>query len=284
MVVFPQLRSLLLATVLAGGACGLAHAGDLFTPPPATPVPPSANEDWYLTIGGSVSADPSYPGADNYSFRPGLIFSIRKASLLNVFRSVDDNPSFALFDTGNFRIGAVGRIDWGRDSDDSYRLTGLGNIDASLEAGAFAEWYITDWLRTRAELRYGVGGFDGIRGLLGADVILPYGQWRFAVGPRLTYGGAGYMSAYFGVTPLQSALATALNNPLPVYNASAGFDMVGAVAQLTYNFRNGFETGVFGGYGRLIGDAGSSPLTSDANQFTAGVSLSYTFNIGKAWW
>ncbi|MDI4663615.1 MipA/OmpV family protein [Xanthobacter autotrophicus] len=279
-----SLRFALLAVVLSAGGLVPAKAADLFSPPPAAPVAPSVQEDWYLTIGASGQLEPDYPGADGYTVRPGLIFSIRKASQLNVFRSVDDNPSIALFDTGNFRIGAVGRLDWGRNQDDSYRLTGLGDLDMSVEAGGFAEWYVTDWLRTRAELRYGFGGFEGVRGMLGADVILPYGQWRFAVGPRLTYGGAGYMESYFGVTPLQSALATALGNPLPVYNAGAGFDLVGATAQLTYNFRNGFEAGVYGTYGRLLGDASSSPLTSDANQFMAGVSLSYTFNIGRAWW
>ncbi|MEP9351147.1 MipA/OmpV family protein [Xanthobacter sp. KR7-225] len=284
MAVFLKLRPLLLATLLGAGACGGAAAADLFSPPPPTPVAPSVNEDWYMTVGVSGAAEPSYPGADNYAFRPGLIFSIRKASQLNVFRSIDDNPSLAVFDTGNFRVGAVGRIDWGRDASDSSRLLGLGDVDPALEAGGFAEWYVTDWLRTRAELRYGVGGFEGIRGLLGADVILPYGQWRFAVGPRLTYGGSGYMETYFGVSAAQSAVATALGNPLPVYTPGSGFDLVGATAQLTYNFRNGFETGVFASYGRLLGDAASSPLTSDANQFMAGLSVSYTFNIGKSWW
>lgn len=284
MVALPKLRSVLLATALAIGGAGGAAAAELFSPPPATPVAPSANEDWFMTLGVSGQAEPTYPGADGYSLRPGLIFSIRKASELNVFHSVDDNPSFALFDTGVFRLGVVGRLDWGRDADDSFRLTGLGDVDMSVEAGGYAEWYVTDWFRTRAELRYGIGGFDGIRGMLGADVILPYGQWRFAVGPRLTYAGAGYMDAYFGVTPVQAFTATALGNPMPIFNARAGFDLVGATAQLTYNFRNGFEAGVYGTYGRLLGDAASSPVTSDANQFMAGVSLSYTFNIGKAWW
>ncbi|QRG06006.1 MipA/OmpV family protein [Xanthobacter dioxanivorans] len=279
-----KLRHVLLAAAFTAGGLVSAQAAELFSPPPAQPVAPSANEDWYLTLGASGQAEPSYPGADNYSFRPGLIFSIRKASQLNVFRSVDDNPSIALFDTGTFRIGAVGRLDWGRSEDDAFRLTGLGDVGVAVEAGGFAEWYITDWFRTRAELRYGVGGFEGIRGLIGADVIVPYGQWRFAVGPRLTYGGSGYMETYFGITPQQAFVANAWGNPLPVYNAGAGFDLVGATAQLTYNFRNGFEAGVYGTYGRLLGDAASSPLTSDANQFMAGVSLSYTFNIGKAWW
>lgn len=279
-----SLRLALLAAVVSAGGVLSAGAAELFSPPPPTPVAPSANEDWYLTLGAAGQVEPTYPGADGYSVRPSLIFSIRKASQLNVFRSVDDNPSVALFDTGTFRLGAVGRIDWGRNEDDAFRLTGTGDVGIAVEAGGFAEWYVTDWLRTRAELRYGVGGFEGIRGLLGADVIIPAGQWRFAVGPRLTYGGAGYMETYFGVTPGQSVLATLQGNLLPVYNAGSGFDLVGATAQLTYNFRNGFEAGVYGTYGRLLGDAASSPLTSDANQFMAGVSLSYTFNIGKAWW
>jgi outer membrane scaffolding protein for murein synthesis (MipA/OmpV family) len=279
-----SLRFALLATVFSVGGLVSATAADLFSPPPATPVAPSAQEDWYLTIGGAGQLEPKYPGSDDYTVRPGLIFSISKASQLNVFRSVDDNPSIALFDTGTFRVGAVGRLDWGRNASDADTLTGLGDVGVSVEAGGFAEWYVTPWLRTRAELRYGVGGFEGVRGLLGADVIVPYGQWRFAVGPRLTYGGSGYMETYFGVTPVQSAVATAFGNPLPVYSAGAGFDLVGATAQLTYNFRNGFEAGVYGTYGHLLGDASSSPLTNDANQFMAGLSLSYTFNIGKAWW
>ncbi|MFG1346822.1 MipA/OmpV family protein [Xanthobacter autotrophicus DSM 431] len=279
-----KLRVALLAAVFSTGGLTLAHAADLFSPPPAQPVAPSANEDWYMTIGASGQVEPTYPGADGYSIRPSLIFSVRKASQLNVFRSVDDNPSFAIFDTGVFRFGAVGRLDWGRNADDDWRLTGTGDIGVAVEGGAFAEWYPVEWLRTRAELRYGVGGFEGVRGLLGADVIIPYGQWRFAVGPRLTYGGSGYMESYFGVNAQQSLTANLLGNPLPVYQASSGFDLVGATAQLTYNFRNGFEAGVFGSYGALLGSAASSPLTTDTNQFMAGVSLSYTFNIGKAWW
>ncbi len=266
-----------LAIPLAGRAVA-AEPAAYGTPAPAT------QEDWYMTIGVSGRVVPDYPGADDYTIRPGAIFSIRKASELNVFRSVDDNPSIALFDTGTFRAGAVGRLDWGRDQDDSDRLLGLGDVDYSLELGGFAEWYPVDWLRFRGELRYGFGGYDGIVGGLGADAIWTAGQWRFAAGPRLSFAGSGYMNAYFGVTPEQSALATALGNPLPVYAAGGGFNLVGATAQLTYNFGNGFETGVFGSYGYLLGDASASPVTADDNQFMAGLSMSYTFNIGKAWW
>jgi len=272
---------------LVGVLLGLvppAGAADLSKAPAPAPAPAATTEDWYVTIGVSGRIEPDYPGADSYTLRPGAVLSIGKASDLNVFHSVDDNPSIALFDTGNFRVGAVGRLDWGRDEDDSDRLTGLGDVGMGVEVGGFAELYALDWLRVRAELRYGVGGFEGIVGDLGADAIYTMDRWRFAVGPRLSYAGSGYMSTYFGITPAQSLNATALGNPLPVFNARSGFDLVGVTAQMSYTYRNGFEAGVYAGYGYLLGDAASSPLTSDPNQFTAGVTLSYSFSIGKAWW
>lgn len=277
------LRSAACSAVVLLGAQSLARAADYPTAPVAA-APFGKQEDWYLTIGGAARAVPEYPGSSDYTFSPKLILGLSKASSLNSFRSVDDNPSIALYDTGRFRIGAVGKLDWGRDEDDSSRLNGLGNVDTSFEAGAFTEWYPMDWLRLRGELRYGMGGFSGLMGDLAADVIIPYQSWRLAVGPRLSFAGSGYMEAYYGVTPMQSLSSRLVGASLPVYQAGGGIDSYGATAQLTKNFGNGYEAGVFGTYTRLVGDAADSPITQDANQFIAGVSLSYTFNIGKSWW
>ena len=241
-------------------------------------------EDWYVTIGARGVLQPSYPGADSHDVRPGLIFSISRASQRNVFRSVDDNPSITLWNTDIFRAGVVGKLDWGRSESDSDRLRGMGDVDFSVEAGGFAEVYALDWLRLRAELRYGMGGFEAVRGDLRADAIYTNGPWRFAAGPRLSYAGSDYMQAYFGVSREQSLMSTLLLNPLPTYQARSGFDQVGATAQLNYTFENGFEAGVFGTYGYLLGDAGKSPLVEEKSQFTAGVTLSYTFNMGPGWW
>ncbi len=277
------LRSAACSAFILLGAQSLARAADYPTAPVAS-APFGKQEDWYLTIGGAARAVPEYPGSSDYTFSPKLILGLSKASSLNSFRSVDDNPSIALYDTGRFRIGAVGKLDWGRDEDDSSRLNGLGNVDTSFEAGAFTEWYPMDWLRLRGELRYGMGGFSGLMGDLAADVIIPYQSWRLAVGPRMSFAGSGYMEAYYGVTPLQSLSSRLVGAALPVYQAGGGIESYGATAQLTKNFGNGFEAGVFGTYTRLVGDAADSPITQDANQFIAGVSLSYTFNIGKSWW
>ncbi|MGQ3672677.1 MipA/OmpV family protein [Xanthobacter sp. TB0136] len=272
-------RMALLAMGFSLGLGTAAQAADFaFGEKAATP------EDWYITIGARGIMEPSYPGSDSYKVRPGLILSIARASERNVFHSVDDNPSIALWNSRAFRAGIVGRLDWGRSESDSDRLRGMGDVDFSIEAGGFAEFYPMDWLRLRAELRYGMGGFDGLRGDLRADAIFREGPWRFAVGPRLSYASSGYMDTYYGVTAEQSFLSTLLLNPLPTYKASSGFDKVGATAQLNYTFNNGFEAGIFGSYGYLLSDAADSPLVEDKNQFTAGVSLSYTFNMGPGLW
>ncbi|MGQ3675706.1 MipA/OmpV family protein [Xanthobacter sp. TB0139] len=244
----------------------------------------AVKEDWYVTIGGRATAAPSYPGADQHSFRPSLIFSIARASERNVFHSVDDTPSIALFNRHGFRAGVAGMIDWGRNESDSDRLRGVGTIGYSVLAGGFAEWYPVEWLRLRAELLYGMGGFEGVRGDVRADFIYNQGPWHFAIGPRLSYAGSDYMQTYYGVTATQAALATFLLNPMSAYQAGSGFDKVGATAQLSYNFENGITAGVYGTYGYLIGDAADSPLVEDRNQFTTGVTLSYTFNMGPGLW
>lgn len=267
---------------MASGVIGTAGAADLY--PIKSPAPPPVQEDWYVTIGASGTMQAKYPGSDDYTIRPGLILSIGKESSLNTFSSVDDSPSFSIINLPSFRAGPAGRLNWGRDESDSDRLRGLGDVDLAAEVGGFAEWYVVEWLRLRGELRYGFGGYEAVMGNLSADAVFTNGPWQYAIGPRLSYGGNDYMQAFYGVTPFQARMAARWWNPLPVFNASGGFDSAGVLAQVTYKFGNGITAGAFGSYSRLLGDAASSPLTDDKNQWTAGLSLSYTFNIGTAWW
>ena len=55
-------------------------------------------------------------------------------------------------------------------------------------------------------------------------------------------------------------------------------------AQVTKQLGNGFTAGMYGTYLNLLGGAADSPLTQNTNQFEAGVSLTYSFNVGKGFW
>ncbi len=91
------------------------------------------------------------------------------------------------------------------------------------------------------------------------------------------------MQAYYGVSPCRRCRPDSWAILAGLFGRWRR-RCLGATAQLTKNFGNGFEAGVYGSYYRLVGDASDSPLTPVSNQFIAGVSLSYTFNMGKSWW
>ncbi len=61
-------------------------------------------------------------------------------------------------------------------------------------AGVFAEfWAIPNTLRTRIELRHGMGSGNGFVADAAADYLLHFGQATFALGPRLGLGDQDFM-------------------------------------------------------------------------------------------
>ncbi len=50
----------------------------------------------------------------------------------------------------------------GRDDGDSDDLKGLNDVDWGFELGGFAEFYPTDNIRGRVEVRRGIGAHDGV--------------------------------------------------------------------------------------------------------------------------
>lgn len=263
-----------------------AEAGDLNTLIPGFKAPEFvfAEDNWYLTLGLGVKVETSYPGGDQYRGVPFPVINLAKGKELYDFQSVDDSSSITLFDISGFSAGPAWSFNFGRDEDVASNLAGLGNVDPTFELGGFVQWFPVSWFRLRGEMRYGLGGFDGWVGDVGADFIAANGPWRFALGPRLAFGGNGYMEAFYGVTPFQSAVTGYFGNPIAPYQASGGIETWGVTAQVTRYMGNGFTLGAYGSYNRVVGDAADSPLTQSSNQFEAGMSLSYAFNLGKAWW
>lgn len=265
---------------------GSAQAGDLPNLIPGFKAPEFvfAEDNWYLTLGLGVKAEAAYAGSDQYRGVPFPVINLAKGKELYDFQSVDDSSSITLFDVHGFSAGPAWSLNLGRDEDDAFELAGLGDVSPTFELGGFAQWFPVSWFRLRGELRYGMGGFSGFVGNAGADFIAANGPWRFALGPRIAFGGNGFMEAFYGVTPSQSAIAGYFGNPIASYNATSGIETWGVTAQMTRYMGDGFTWGMYGSYNRVVGDAADSPLTQNANQFEFGMSLSYAFNLGKSWW
>jgi outer membrane protein len=115
----------------------------------------------------------------------------------------------------------------------------------------------------------------------GADFVVRGGDRTiFSIGPRVRWADDNYMNAYFGISPGASS-ATGI----PVYTADSGVYAYGAVAGLRHQFGSDGQWGVhsYARYDRLTGDAENSPIVTQfgsANQYSAGIGLSYTFRVG----
>jgi outer membrane protein len=256
-------------------------ADPLFTlpaPPFELPVLPSVSGTWTVSVGVGGEYKPDFEGAKRSMLSPVPIFSIRRAGSAERFHGPRDSASIALIEFGNLRAGPAAKFVAARKANDFTELNGLGDVKAAVEIGGFVEYFPVDWLRTRVEVRQGLGGHTGVTADFSADVIVPVMQGlTLSAGPRFTLESTGATAPYFGITAIQ-AMATGL----PQFNAQGGAHSVGAGAQVSYRFNPQWEVHSYVEYQRLLGDAAKSPLVTvrgSPNQTTVGIGASYSFDF-----
>ena len=248
-------------------------------------APAAAQDDdseeggWIVTIGAGPRVDPKYPGADNYGFSPMPIFGLRREGARLPFEAPDEGTGFGfLGDDSPFDLGPTVQLVGKRQEEDVGAP--VGDVGFTVEAGAFAQFYLGDNFRLRAEGRRGIGGHDGWVGDILADFVLRDDDtYVFSIGPRARWGDNDYHDAYFGVTP---AVATATG--LAPFNPGSGFHSVGAMAGITHMIGRSVGIYAYGGYDRLIGDAADSPIVrtyGSRDQFSGGLALFVTFGAGS---
>ncbi|MBI1204652.1 MAG: MipA/OmpV family protein [Rhodopseudomonas sp.] len=268
-----------LVSVDPARAADVVYAPATVSAPVLTPKPVSA---WTITIGAEGRMMPEFEGATSSEFRPVPIFRIRRTGSKDRFRSAFDGFSIALFESGRFAAGPTAKFRYRRKEGDSDSLRGLGDVDWTLEVGAFAEFWPTDWLRTRAELRQGMGGHHGVVADLSADIVQPVtSQLTLSGGPRLTLSSASAVSPYFDITAAQSAASG-----LPVYDAGGGLSSYGVGAKARYAWTPQWASHVFVEYSRLAGDVANSPLVAQRgsrDQIQVGIGTTYSFDVPGLW-
>jgi outer membrane protein len=257
-------------------------------PDPDAPVavksPPIGVEaySWLLTIKGNLLVSPDFPGAKTYGFVVFPTLSLRRSNTPDQFNAPDDGVSLAIFGDSRWSVGLVGRYQSGRyRENDKVRLYGIQDAKWALEPGLFGEvWPLEGSVRLRAEMRYGINGYNGLVGNLSADYVKKVGKFTLSLGPRMALAGSEYMDTYFGVTQQDAAF----NRNVTAYAPDAGIKSVGVAAAATYRWNESFATTVRGGYDRLVGSAADSPIVKNLgskDQFTVGATASYTFDIGR---
>lgn len=228
-----------------------------------------------VTIGAGLQAYPEYPGADDLGLFPLPFFSIRRPGDPLPVEAPDEGIGFGILGDERLEIGPALSFQNKRRNRDVGAP--VGEVDTTIEVGAFVQSFLSPSLRIRAEGRKGLGGHDGFVGDIGADYVLRSDNTVVTIGPRLRLSDDDFQNAYFGVSP-----AAAVATGLPTFRLDGGIHAVGAVAGITHQLSPSWGIYAYGGYDRLIGDVADSPLVrafGSRDQFSTGLALTYSFRF-----
>lgn len=261
-------RMLAAALAVAAVAPVVAAADPLIM----APDPTDDAYEYVVHLGGGAKYKPKYPGADDYIFVPYPLIAVSRFDIPGVGQFGGKTSGLSIYPSFDYN----GK----REASDSSSLAGTNTVDWSIEVGAGIA-YRYDWLRGFVQARQSFNGNNGQVVDFGFDIITrPADRFTFVFGPRATWASDDYMSTYFGVT---AAEAASPGGPTAAYNASSGFESVGATARVSYALTERTFVHVQGEWERLVDDAANSPITSDENQFSIGIGLTrkFSFNLFK---
>jgi MipA family protein len=271
---------------LSGRACLLVAVAAAVAVPAAAedftfkPVEQAAPTDWIVTLGGDIRGTPRYMGSDQERAVFSPYYDRHRPGTPESFHSPRDGTGLPMFDNGVIAAGPVGSLTWPRHQGANPALNGLGNVGATLQLGGYLDYWANPWLRMRVEGLQGFGAATGITANFAMDAVLPVTPaLTLSGGPRARADTAAAENPYFSVTPAQSAASG-----LPAYSASGGWQAVGAGTQVKYRINPTWATYSFVEYDKLVGSTAASPIVSgpggNANQWTFGIGLTYSFAMG----
>lgn len=213
---------------------------------------------------------PRYQGSDEQkvSVVPGIFLQASNGLFADPFNGV----GYVFEPAGSLVYGVRVNIETGRSIEAA--LPGFDKIKSRLNPGVFANYVVNEQLTLKSALRMGLGDAgDGSLLNLGATYKLYNANFvSVNLNASVKYGNSGYMQAYFGVSPTQSAASG-----LAAYQPAAGL----AVAQvgLTAGVPISREIYIFSSASvqRLMGDAANSPIVRKKTQPAAFVGAVYSF-------
>jgi outer membrane protein len=223
----------------------------------------AADRLFRFEIGAGPRYAPTYEGSSDYKVGPTVGGSVQALSLGAVNIESGDGTGFS--------FGPSFRYLSARTAADAPILTGIADVDASLELGLKVA-YRWQGAEVFAAARKGVIGHDGAVADLGANAVLrPDDQTTVRFGPRVSFADQRYMDTYFTVPG---------GATLPAYAAASGVKSAGLEVIARRDLSQAWAVEGTLGWNRLAGSAASSPivLAGDRDQFSVGVLLIRKFD------
>lgn len=254
------------------------------------------NDSNVLTVGIGAAVIPSYEGSDDYRVIPvpqlrgkvsDFAFWTRGPSL---YFDVIPNRGQDI----DLQLGPVAGVRFDRSSiknikDDAVRA--LGKRDKAVELGGFVGIGKTGIITSAYDnLSVRVAVTKDVAGAHESFIVTPAIEYFTPLSTRSFVGlgvSADYVGKKYGRYYYDVDTAGALASGLPEYSRAgdgSGFKKVGVNltggVSLSGDIRKGWALFALGGYSRMLGDYGNSPIVSIAgsrNQWIAAAGVGYTF-------
>lgn len=264
----PKFSAASMQTPICVAACLLTSL--MIAPAALAQTPAESNDNTTFTLGlGAVSA-PAYEGADHNKTRALPLVNYRSGRF---FAGMLSGVGYNFSTLPQLEFGPVLSYRLGRDESDSYRLSGLGDIEGGADMGAFVRWNLQPFA-LHATLKQGVSGdVKGTQLRVGLGYGLALGPSdRLAFDASVDWADSELMQTYYGVSAAQSA-----RSGLSAYNADSGIRRYGVGAVWTHSFTQQWFSTLSAGVYRLGASAADSPITTDRNVGLLSVGLGYRF-------
>lgn len=263
-------------------------AADQSTPPASAVPQENVPGGWRIKAGAGILYVPAFAGSKDYQLLAIPNVSVEFKD--RFFALMKEGIGYNVIHSESWRIGPLLKYVFERkengsnpfrvSGDKSTALKGLGNVDATLECGGFAEYRYKPFIY-KVELRKGINGHNGIIG----EASINYSSTIkhsgppviYAFGPRMTLADSDYINAYFGINRVQS-----VNSGLESYDAGGGFVSYGIGGFMSMPLYGPVSASVFVGYDRLGNEVADSPLIrqrGSENQFAVGLNITFKVDI-----
>jgi len=217
---------------------------------------------------------PSWPGAKTSRTQPIPYVDIEIPNRVSL--STLDGLQVDLIGGSVLHGGIYGDYQWGRDSSDLGVLRDkIAPLSPRLTLGGYLEWQLTKQIDVETDLSHDTNG--------AGEYLDIYGEWdlpkvwllEHSVELRWQAMNAHAMNRFFGINPAQASTLD-----VPAWQPGAGSQL----ATLEYDLfvptskHTGFALALV--YGRLLGDAGDSPLVTrfgSRTQWNESVAFIYHF-------
>lgn len=237
---------------------------------------PQRSKKLNISVGIGALTTPEYLGSSEQELYvipfATLDYKINETDSLfvNPIRGIGGQRKF----NDKLTAGITGNIRTSRDAEDADLLTGMADVDTTLELGPFVEYKFNPAFTLGANLlldtldahqSYTASLYSRYR------LASPIKKLRLTLSSALTYYGEDFADTYYSVKTSEAIAGR------PAYEAQASLGELSVGINGMYFIDNNWFVNTSLGYKHLLGDAADSPLAEEDGNYTAVLAVGYKF-------